>query len=100
MAYKIIIKEAARLDTEDAYKYYENEREGLGEEFLQELIKKYDCLYTHPQHYGFTGEQYIFRDIKLDRFPYSIVYEMIEDSVIIYSIHNNHRPLKKRVTKG
>lgn len=96
MAYKLIIKDEVKLDTEDVYNYYENKREGLGEKFLQELAEAYDRLSTHPQHYGFVNDQYFFRTIKIDRFPYSILYKIIEDSVIVYKIHNTHTHLKRR----
>jgi plasmid stabilization system protein ParE len=97
MAYKIIVKEHAKEDTQAAYDYYENERLGLGEEFLNELLKQFDNLASTPHHYGFIDDQAIIRDIKIDRFPYVVVFEIIEDSVVIYAVHCTYRHPKKRV---
>ena len=97
MAYNIVIKEEARLDTATAYNYYENERQGLGEEFLDELVKRYDDLSDHPFHYGFIDDQQIIRDVKVDRFPYVIIFEVIDNSVIVYAVHNTWRHPKRRL---
>jgi len=69
MAYKIVITEQAKEDTQTAYDYYEEQRQDLGEDFLEELIKKYDDLAEHPLHYGYIDSRGIIRDVKIDRFP-------------------------------
>jgi hypothetical protein len=97
MAFKIIIKEEARLDSATAYYYYENERRGLGEEFLEELEKRYHDLESHPLNYGFIDDQQIIRDVKIDRFPYVIIFEVIDSSVIVYAVHNTYRHPKRRL---
>ena len=99
MAYKIIIKEEARFDTETAYNYYENEREGLGEEFLQELVKTYEKLTNNPNYYSYIDDQNIIRDLKVERFPYVIIYEIVNDNVVIYAIHNTYRHPRRRLKK-
>lgn len=99
MAYKIIIKEHAKEDTEIAYNHYENERKGLGEEFIDELIKRYDDLESKPYNYGYIDDQAIIRDVKLDRFPYVIVFEIVQESVVVFSIHCTYKHPKKRLRK-
>ena len=37
MTFKIVIKEEAYLDLQVAFGYYEEQRSGLGEEFLEEI---------------------------------------------------------------
>ena len=46
MAYKIIITEKAKEDTQVAYDYYENKTAGLGEEFLSEVLRRFDDWQT------------------------------------------------------
>lgn len=72
MAYKIVITEQAKEDTQTAYDYYETQQQNLGEEFLQEIVNRYDDLTGHPQHYGYIDNRGIIRDVKIDRFPYVI----------------------------
>jgi len=97
MAYKIIIKEEARLDTAFAYEYYETMNEGLGESFLWELEKRYSDLSIHPFNYGFIDDQAIIRDVKIDRFPYVIVFEIIENSIVVFAVHNTYMHPKRRL---
>jgi plasmid stabilization system protein ParE len=51
MAYKVIVRDLAKEDTQAAYDHYEDERQGLGEEFLEELLKKFDDLASKPHNY-------------------------------------------------
>jgi toxin ParE1/3/4 len=100
MAYKIVITEQAKEDTQTAYDYYENQRQNLGEEFLQQLVERYDDLANNPQHYGYIDNQGIIRDVKVDRFPYVIVFEISESKVIVYAIHNTYRHPKRILKRG
>lgn len=64
-----------------------------------ELVKRYDDLEMHPQNYSCIDTQpvRILRDVKPERFPYVIIYEISENAeVIIYAIDNTwKRPFKK-----
>jgi hypothetical protein len=99
MACKIRITEHAKEDTQVAYDYYENKRRGLGEEFLSELLKQFDELSNTPSHYGFIDDQDIIRDVKIDRFPYVVVFEISQDEIIVYAVHNTYLHPKKRLRK-
>ncbi len=101
MACKIIIREEALADTLEAYNYYEQQREGLGEEFLMLLIKRYDDLAQHPSHYSYIKEQpeKILRDAAVERFPYVVVFEIIKEEVIVYAVHNTHKHQRGKLRK-
>ena len=78
MPYKIIIREEAHVDTQEAFGYYEKIRVGMREEFLIELIKGYDMLAIQPGNYSFINEQKdkILRDVVVNRFPYVILLKL------------------------
>jgi len=98
MSFEVIVTKAAQTDAEDAYSYYESQQEGLGERFLQSLLKRYADLSSHPHHYGFIDEDSlrIFRDVRLEIFPLSIIFEIIERKVIVHAIHHFSRnPVRK-----
>jgi plasmid stabilization system protein ParE len=101
MAFTIIVKEEAHQDTLDAYWYYEKKQKGLGERFLDLLQSCYEAIAQHPTHYGYINEdpQQMLRDVKIDKFPFVIVYEIIEEEVIIYAVHNTYRHPKKKGRK-
>ena len=97
MAYKIVIKEEAREDIQTVYDHYETARQGPGEEFPGVLLEKFDHLEDSPHYYGFIDDQAIIRDVKIDRFPYVVIFEIIDDTVIVYAIHCTYRHPKRRL---
>lgn len=97
MRYTLIIREEAHFDAKEAYTFYEEKSPGLGERFIQELVKRYNEIIEHPEHYGFIDEQKIIRDVKLRHFPYLVVYEIRDYNVIIYSVFNGYKNPDKRV---
>ena len=101
MAYKVTIREEAQADSQEAFDYYEQQRTGLGEEFLIALIKRYDDLAEHPAHYSYIEEQpeKIFRDARIGRFPYVIIFEITEEEVIMYAVHNTHKNQRTKLRK-
>ena len=101
MAFTVIVKEEAHQDTFDAFWYYEDKQKGLGERFLDVLEQTYQSLINHPEHYGYISEdtQKILRDVKLDKFPFVVVYEIIEKEVVIYAVHNTYTNPKNKLSK-
>jgi len=96
MQYKIEIRPLAVLEIIDAVDWYDEQREGLGTEFLNELDRFYETLYENPFIYSFYDEP--IRQGKVSRFPYTVVYEIFESSVVIYSVFMfRQNPDKKRV---
>ncbi len=96
MTYDVLIKEEAQADTLTAYLYYEEKREGLGERFLKELTARYQQIAQNPQHYGYlsTDKEKTLRKIKVNRFPYIIVYDYTATTVTIYLVHNCYKNME------
>lgn len=100
--FNLLVKEEAHIDIAEAYNYYEAKQTGLGERFLSSLLKRYTDLSKHPYNYSFIHEDEALhlRDVLLNRFPYVIVFEIIENDVIIYAVHNTYKsPAKKLQNK-
>ena len=91
MAYQLILQEEAIEDTRSAYSRYEEQLPGLGEDFLFELDIVFEKLKQHPQHYSFVFDD--FRDVRLNRFPYLVVFKIEGRKVYINSIkHSKRKP--------
>lgn len=88
MDYNIIISIEAQIDTNDAYCYYEGQKNGLGERFLNELSHFYKKLEKHPQYYSFTSENKTSRSVALKIFPYKIIYEIDRNEVYVYAVYH------------
>jgi hypothetical protein len=98
MSYTLIIKDGAHKDAVDAYEHYEEQQAGLGERFLISLATRYQDISLHPEYYSFIIEdsRQILRDVLLEAFPYTVVFEIMNKYIIFYAIHNTyHHPDKK-----
>lgn len=94
MNYKLEIKEEANLEIITAYLYYEKLQEGLGERFLNHLDKYMDWIQTNPKHFPLKKSPY--RDAWIKKYPYVLIYEIIENKVILYSVFNTWQNPKKK----
>lgn len=98
MPYKLIIREEAFEEMREAFLYYESVQLELGERFLSEIQKKFDELQVNPHLYGFIDINKRVRDVKIGHFPFQIVFEIIENKVIVLSVFNsNQNPSKLRI---
>jgi plasmid stabilization system protein ParE len=94
MIFGLVIKEEAYQDLQDAYDYYEEQRPGLGDEFIEEVKEKLDYIKKYPLHFPKTEKD--SRQTLVDRFPYLILYELEKKEVIVYSFfHTSQDPQKK-----
>ncbi len=95
MAYSIEVRPLAAMEIIEAFDWYELQREGLGIEFLDEIKSFYDGLLRNPQSHSYYDEP--VRQGKINRFPYTIVYETIDAVIVIYSVFmTSQNPSKKR----
>jgi plasmid stabilization system protein ParE len=67
-----IFRPAAAADVEDAYQWYENQRPGLGDEFLAAVSTVIESLVTYPERFPIVHRE--TRRLSLRRFPYSLFF--------------------------
>ena len=82
MAFKIVFHPKAKLEYIEAFHWYENEKEGLGERFEKLIEKKLNQIQLHPENYGVNKGG--FRETSVDIFPYTIVYKILKQKGLIY----------------
>jgi toxin ParE1/3/4 len=101
MAFEIEIKQEALDDIRAAFFYYNQQAAGLGDRFLDFLEIRLQHLTAHPHNYSFIDEipGKIFRDVRLEKFPYVIVYEITGLKVIVYAVHHTRRHPGKKLRK-
>jgi len=92
--YELIIRNEAALEIIEATKYYKTQQIGLGKKFLAQLEVYLDKIQTHPKHFHIKRNPY--RESFIKKFPYLIIYELIGNKVIVYSVFNTYKnPIKK-----
>lgn len=70
---------------------YETEAAGLGVRFTEEVERVIELLLEHPELGSRMDES--LRHFVLRRFPFSVVYAVIEDSVYIVALaHGSREP--------
>ncbi len=99
MNYEIIIDEFAIQEAQDAYDYYENKQEGLGEKFKVELSNSIDSISENPKYNRRIKNN--IRQCLLNKFPFVVIFEIMEekDIVIVYSIFHTSRNPKHKLDK-
>jgi len=94
MTYKLILKSRAHIDLAEAIEYYQDKRKGLGLKFLKCAQKFFNRITRNPLHYPLKNGQ--FREAYIQKFPYVIIYELINNEVVVFSVFNTHQnPTKK-----
>lgn len=91
MKYTIYVSLNARSEEAEAYLFYEERVEGLGEKFLVEVEKTIHSLASNPQYNTFCDTTRSIRDVALKRFPYVIIYEVFQDRIVVLSIHHTKK---------
>lgn len=71
---------AAQDEIRQAALFYENSREGLGQEFLNAVESAFDHIQHHPTVWRILKGR--FRRYLLHRFPYGVIYAV--DGQVIY----------------
>ena len=93
MAHKVIIKPGAELDIREALEWYEEEKEGLSQDFLERLDDELARISKNPENF-----QKRYRNIKIvftKRFPYGLHYTLENDVVYMHAVlHMKRKPRK------
>lgn len=88
MKWKVVARPEAKDDILEAANWYDRQRDGLGGEFVEEIIAVFDRLVTDPL---FHSRPHATKNIRWrypKRFPYRVIYEILEDeqTVIIGAV--------------
>jgi plasmid stabilization system protein ParE len=95
----VVVRPAAAADIEDAFRWYQAQREGLGAEFVAALRDTMDLVLVHPE-----GFPIIHRDTRRvllrNRFPYGLFYRTQGSTIIVVAcMHAKRSPRRWRSRK-
>jgi plasmid stabilization system protein ParE len=92
--------DAADVEFQEAIDYYNTERAGLGFEFSDEVKSALTRITNYPK--AWTSLSKRTRCCQVHRFPYSIIYELRSDLIVIVAIqHHRRKPVnwRKRIAR-
>ena len=99
----LIIRDEAEEDALAAALWYENCREGLGIQFRNRLASVYESIAFNPRQFGAISHRKVHGDVRiafLKQFPYTVVFEVFEDEVVVYAVSDGRQddPWIQRLT--
>ena len=93
MSFRIEIRDQAGQEFIESYLWYEAQRSGLGEEFHDEVHEHFTILLERPK--SFAKWRGPYSRIILRRFPFLIVFRIVKNVVIIFSVFHVKRDPKR-----
>jgi len=84
MSHTLVIRRRAEIHAAEARDWYDQQRPGLGRDFVLELGAAIEQAHQHPLHY-----QIIYGDIRrvlLHRFPFAVFYVAKPDRVVVLAV--------------
>ena len=80
---------AAQIELDEAFYYYEEQIEGLGHDFIKEVLATVKRIKNNPE--AWTQLSVRTRRCLTHRFPFGIVYQLRENEILIVAIAHLHR---------
>jgi toxin ParE1/3/4 len=78
MSWRVVIRPEVERDVAEAASWYESKQAGLGAEFVEEVIQVWDALAENPLLNARRHPRKNIRWRYPERFPYRIIYEVVE----------------------
>ena len=79
------------LEVKASYTWYENQADGLGDDFINELESAYDAIEELPDTW--PKFQKYFRRFILSKFPFSVIYSSKKKQLYVVAVmHNSRKP--------
>ncbi len=89
MTLRIVFRRSARREFDDAADRYDEQRPGLGEEFILEIDQAVANAAASPERFPV-----VFGDVRravARRFPYSVYFRVRRDAVVVLSVFHGRR---------
>ena len=89
MSYTILIEELAEKDIDEAFLWFELQKEGLGFEFIESISETFEKIMNYP-----FANQLAYKNLRktvIKRFPYLIFYFVDNDLIHIVAVMHSRR---------
>lgn len=85
----LVVNPEAEADLADAKAWYDRQRQGLGDDFLQRVEGVLSSIERNPELRGtLFGE---LRGALVERFPYAVIYRIDDDQVTVVAVYHTSR---------
>lgn len=83
MKWHVVARPEVKNDMLRAAEWYDTQQAGLGYEFIEEVLAVFDTLETNPLLHQRQHPTKNIRWRHPERFPYRVIYELIEDEKLV-----------------
>jgi mRNA-degrading endonuclease RelE of RelBE toxin-antitoxin system len=100
MTYSLELHPEIEIDIQEAYKWYEERSDGLGERFLKAIREKMEDIAQHPFFFGERSKKG-FREARVKGFPYLIIYKTYVQKKVVFinTIHHSSKHPDRKYRK-
>ena len=89
MSFQLIVRPAAKADLRESFAWYDEQRAGLGAEFLDAVERKMAQIEAHPLR--FPAVRNATRRAIVLRFPYSVFYGVDGTMICMLAVMHHAR---------
>lgn len=89
MSVQVIVSIDAQKDIRGIIEWYDEQREGLGEEFYDKLLLLFENISSNPEMYGFVSKKY--RVATTRKFPHAYYFHSTPELITIIAVQNGRR---------
>jgi toxin ParE1/3/4 len=93
MMHPLVIRPEAEYDVEEAYRWYEDHRPGLGSDFILCVEEGLAKILRDPEMYQVVHKK--VRRLLIRRFPYGIFYVWDQNRVVVLAVAHVRRDPKQ-----
>ena len=86
---RLLLESEAKADLVEAFDWYENQRPGLGSEYLAEVASVLEDIERNPEAYAIVQGQ--TRRALVRRFPYAVFYVVDPELVAVTAVMHGRR---------
>lgn len=100
MKWEVVARPQAKEDIREAAEWYDTQRAGLGDEFIEEVLTVLDALEVNPLLHCRRHPTKNIRWRYPERFPYRVIYEVLEEQQLVVIAAVVHAARHDRVWRG
>ncbi len=93
MSVPLMVRDEAEEDLASTRDWYDRQRQGLGDDFLDAVQEKFSEITLAPLHHP-AGHRGV-RMAQTRRFPYVIYYRLLIDRIDVVAVMHGHRNPRK-----
>jgi len=86
----VVLRRAAEKEFDNSIAYYENEREGLGQEFRTVIEQYFQRIADNPEWFPIVRSE-VRRAVVVRRFPFAIHFLIEAERIVILSVFHTSR---------